>query len=357
MANLKAPQITPFMLDMLEQIGEILGRFAERSPQYDISLRRAARVKTIHATLQMAGNPLSLEQVGAIRDAKQIVAAPKDIQEVNNALKAYDCLDAWMPDSPADLLQAHTTMLNDLLDDPGQYRSGFVRVKQGESIVYIAPPAHKVNKLISELFKFIDKLELHPLLTSCIFHYELEYIHPFSDGNGRLGRLWQSLVLSKWKPAFKDIPLEAFIKEHQQEYYDVINQSNKENHPGAFIEFMLSLIHETISTIFPSEQTPVIPSIEPPVVQSLNSSVTASITPLQKPPVKPSVIILLALLNKRGKLGNSEILKRLHLKDRRRMRESYIKPAIESGLIEYTIPDKPTSRNQQYQLTPLGKSI
>jgi len=330
MGNFTAPQITGTMLNLLEQIGELLGRLAERYPaQYDLTLRRVSRIKTIQGSLQIEGNPLTVEQVTAVLDGKRVLAAPRDVQEIHNAMEAYDGLDTWEPDSQTDMLAAHALMMKGLVDNPGQYRSGSVGVKKGESVVHIAPPAHMVNPLVSELFRFIGKLETHPLIKSCIFHYELEYIHPFSDGNGRLGRLWQTLILSKWKPIFQDIPVESVIKEHQQEYYDVLNQSNRENHAGSFIEFMLKIIHETLCDIS-AQETPVEASVKPPVKQ------------------------LLELLNKAGVSGNQEILKHLKLKDRRRMRESYIKPAMEQGLIEYTIPGKPTSRNQQYRLTPEG---
>ena len=356
MAKFKAPQITPLMIDMLEQVGEQLGRLSERSSgQCGLDLRRISRARTIHGSLQMDGNTLSLEQVSAVLDGKLELVAPNNLQEIHNTVKAYDCLNVWMPDSQADLLEAHTVMMQELLDDSGQYRSGFVRVKKSESIVYIAPPAHVVNKLMSELFKFISKLELHPLFKSCIFHYEFEYIHPFSDGNGRLGRLWQTLILSKWKPLFQDIPVESFIWEHQQEYYDAFAQSNKDKHSGAFIEFMLKTIFETISTINSPEQPPVKEVFETPVVMLTEKQLMGVENQAEKPPVKPPVGRLLDLLNKNVELGNLEILTLLHLKDRRRMRESYIKPAMELGLIEYTVPDKPTSRNQKYRLTSKGK--
>ena len=245
-------------------------------------------------------------------------------------MAAYDGLATWKPELQTDLLAAHALMMKGLVDDPGQYRFGSVGVKKGESVVHIAPPAHMVNPLMSELFRFIGKLETHPLIKSCIFHYEFEYIHPFSDGNGRMGRLWQTLILSKWKAIFQDIPVESVIKEHQQEYYDVLNQSNRENHAGSFVEFMLKIIHEALCDIA-AQETPVKASVTPPVKQ------------------------LLKLLNNAGASGNQEILKHLKLKDRRRMRESYIKPAMEQGFIEYTIPDKPNSRNQQYRLTIEGK--
>ena len=331
MGNFTAPPISALILDLVEQIGELLGCITERYPvRCDLHLRRAFRIKTIQGSLQIEGNSLTVEQVTAVLGGKKVLALPRDVQEIRNAMKAYDGLDIWRADSQIDLLAAHAVMMKGLVDDPGQYRSGSVGIKKGEAVVHIAPPAHMINSLMSELFSFIDKLETHPLIKSCIFHYEFEYIHPFSDGNGRLGRLWQTLILSEWKPIFQDIPVESVIKEYQQEYYDVLNQSNRENHAGSFVEFMLKIIHETLCDIS-TQEAPV------------RVSVTASVKKL------------LSLLKKVGPIGNQEILKRLKLKNRRRMRESYIRPAIEQGLIEYTVPDKPTSRNQQYRLTSEGE--
>jgi Fic family protein len=241
-------------------------------------------------------------------------------------------MNLWNALSQEDLLKAHSKLTLGLIDDSGQYRRGSAGVKRGEQLVHIAPPAHMVSALMNELFEYISKLELHPLIKSCIFHYEFEYIHPFSDGNGRLGRLWQTLFLSEWKPVFLDIPVESVINEHQQEYYEALNKSNKENHAGVFIEFMLEIIHKTLLDIS-VRKTPVEASVKTPVKQ------------------------LLEIIDENGPMGNQEILKQLKLKDRRRMRENYIKPAMELGLIEYTIPNKPTSRNQQYRLTLQGENI
>jgi Fic family protein len=183
MGNFIVPQITAKMLDLVEKIGELLGRFAERYPvEFNLQLRRISRVKTIQGSLQIEGNPLSVEQVTAVLDGKRILAAPRDVQEIRNAIKAYDSMNLWNALSQEDLLKAHAELTLGLIDDSGQYRRGSAGVKRGEQLVHIAPPAHMVPALMNELLGYISKLELHPLIKSCIFHYEFEYIHPFSDG-------------------------------------------------------------------------------------------------------------------------------------------------------------------------------
>ena len=326
-SNFLPPPITSQTLSLLEQIGEALGILSQNtSLQKDLRLRRISTARTVQASLQIEGNTLSLDQVTALLEGKRVMAAPRDIQEIKNAIEAYENIGKWDPWSDEDLLQAHRILMKGLVDDPGLYRTGSAGIKRGEELVHIAPPAQMVPPLMNELFTFINKLNLHPLITSSVFHYEFEYIHPFSDGNGRLGRLWQTLILYKWKPVFAVLPIESVIRDHQEEYYSALNQSNKEVHPGSFVEFMLRIILETL--------------------QEFQTSVT--------PPVTPPVKELLRLLGEHGPLSNQEILSAFGLRDRRRLRETYINPALKAGLIEYTIPEKPTSRNQQYRLTPSG---
>ncbi len=216
-----------------------------------------------------------------------------------------------------------------LVDDPGRFRSGAVGVRRGEEIVHAAPPANLVPELMRKLFVYLPEMDEHPLLKSCIFHYEFEFIHPFSDGNGRLGRLWQTLLLTSWKKLFSGVPLETMVRDRQSDYYAALNASNDAGHAGPFIEFMLTAICDTLSRL---QQPPVATSVTPPVEK------------------------LIALLKKHGEMSNQEILAAFKLKDRRRLRETYITPALLAGLIEYTLPDKPNSRYQKYRLTDLKTS-
>lgn len=325
--NFLPPPITSSTLSLIEQIGEALGVLSRNaSLQKDLRLRRISTARSVQASLQIEGNTLSLGQVTALLEGKLVLAAPREIQEIKNAIEAYESIGRWDPWSRDDLLEAHKILMKGLIDDPGRYRSGSAGIKRGEKLLHIAPPAEMVTPLMNELFTFITALDLHPLITSSVFHYEFEYIHPFSDGNGRLGRLWQTLILYKWKPIFAVIPIESVIRDHQEEYYAALNRSNKEVHPGSFVEFILRIILVTLQEF----ETPVTPPVTPPVKE------------------------LLKLLAGSGPLGNQDILSKLRLKDRRRLRESYITPALKAGLIEYTIPEKPTSRNQMYRITYSG---
>jgi len=330
MSNFTLPAITPEMLDLVEHIGERLGAMTEHTAmQKDLRLRRISKIRSVQASLQIEGNTMTLDQVTAILDGKHVLAAPREIQEIRNAIEAYEQLEKWNPASRSDLLTAHRMLMKGLVDNPGHYRNGSVGIQRGKKILHVAPPAHLVSALMKELFDFIHGLDMHPLISSCVFHYEFEFIHPFSDGNGRLGRLWQTLILSRWKPVFTVIPIESVIRDHQKEYYAALNRANREVHPGSFINFMLRIILQTLQELQPPD--------------------TASVTP----PVRT----MLRLLSEHGPLGNREILTHLRLKDRRRLRETYITPALAARWIEYTIPGKPTSRHQQYRLTQAGMEI
>lgn len=328
MKNFSIPPVTSLMVNLIEEIGERLGALGNLSSSMNtLLLRRLSRAKSIQGSLEIEGNSLTLEQVTAVLDGEQLVLNSRDVLEIRNAAKAYDQLSVLKADSSSDLLAAHKIMMSGLIDDAGLYRRGAVGVKGNGVLIHIAPPAHMVHALVKELFDFVFSLDLSPLIASSIFHYEFEYIHPFSDGNGRLGRLWQNLMLYNWKPTFQYLPIESVIRDNQKEYYSALNQSNNENHSGSFIEFMLQVIRDTL---FFMDETPV------------------------RTPVAPPVKKLLLLLDGESGLGNMALLSKLSLKDRRRMRESYIKPAMMLGFIEYTIPDKPHSRNQQYRLTAKG---
>ncbi len=327
MTNFNSPAITPEMLALVEQVGERLGALSRHAViQKDLRLRRISKIRSVQASLQIEGNTMTLDRVTAVLDGKRVLAAPREIQEIRNAIDAYEHMDNWNPSSQRDLLNAHRMLMRGLVDNPGHYRHRSVGIKRGEDVLHVAPPAHLVPALMKELFAFVGRLDLHPLINSCIFHYEFEFIHPFGDGNGRLGRLWQTLILSRWKPIFTVIPVESVIRDHQEEYYAALNRSNCEVHSGSFVTFMLQVILQTLQEFQPSD--------------------TASVTP----PVKK----LLRLLSEHGPLGNREMLALLGLKDRRRLRETYIAPALASHWIEYTIQGKPTSRHQQYRLTSAG---
>ena len=209
-------------------------------------LRRNNRIKTIHSSLAIENNSLSLDQVTAILDGKRIVAPPQDICEVQNAFQAYERLLEFDPYNMMDLLTAHQILMRDLVKEPGQFRSGNVGVVRGKEIVHIAPPADNVSGLMADLILWVKDAPIHPLVKSCVFHYEFEIIHPFPDGNGRMGRMWQTLILYQWKNIFAWLPVETIVLERQQEYYTALGQSNDSGDCTEFLRYMLQAIWDTL---------------------------------------------------------------------------------------------------------------
>ncbi len=249
MFNKKPPfEITSFILDKIAEISELVGQINALSGlSTSPMLRRTNRIRSIYSSLAIEQNSLSLEQVTAILNGKRVLAPPKDIAEVKNAYEIYEMLDALDPYSVEHLLDAHGVLTRGLIEQSGCFRSGSVGVvDQDGNILHFGSLHSYVPDLTMELLNWIRDSKHHMLLKSCVFHYELELIHPFADGNGRIGRLWHTLLLSKWKPIFAWLPVESIIHDHQREYYEAINRSNNEGHSTAFIEFMLSAIHEAL---------------------------------------------------------------------------------------------------------------
>lgn len=237
-------KITPRIIDLVSKISEAVGGFYA---QEELRLHRVNRVKTIQGSLAIEGNTLSTDQITAIIDGKPVIAPVNEVQEIRNAIKAYELLDELNPQNINDLLKAHLTMEAGLIDDAGCFRRQGVGVASGEDIVHYAPPAERVPHLMHELFGWLNTTEEHPLIKSCVFHYEFEFIHPFSDGNGRTGRLWQTLILANWRSVFKNLPVENIVYKYQKEYYNAIAVSGGESGCTPFIEFILGVIDETLT--------------------------------------------------------------------------------------------------------------
>ena len=245
MHNKKPPfEITDDILDAIAEIAELVGQVTvTHGLSANPTLRRTNRIRTIYSSLAIEQNTLSLEQVTAVLNGKHVIAPPKDIAEVKNAYEIYEMLDSLNPYSVDDLLKAHAVMTKDLVEESGCFRSGPVGVvdKHGNVLHFGTLPAYVPN-LVYELFDWVQNSNIHMLIKSCVFHYEFELIHPFADGNGRIGRLWHTLLLSNWKPLFAWLPVESIIHDRQDEYYRAINKSNAEGESTVFIEFMLSAI-------------------------------------------------------------------------------------------------------------------
>lgn len=241
-------KITNAIIDLVVEIAELTGKLTSiHQLSANPMLRRTNRIRTIHGSLAIEQNTLSLEQVTAVLNGKHVLAPPKDIAEVKNAYEIYERLDALDPYSVEDLLMAHGIMTRGLVEESGCFRSRPVGVvdQQGNILHFGTLPPY-VPGLVAELLDWAKNSDVHMLIRSGVFHYELELIHPFADGNGRVGRLWHTLLLSKWNPTFAWLPVESMIHAHQQEYYDAINASNAAGESTVFIKFMLSIIKASL---------------------------------------------------------------------------------------------------------------
>ena len=246
--------ITSKIIDLISRISERIGEINSlESSTRNIQLRKENRIKTIHSSLAIENNSLSLEQITAIIEGKRVLGAPNEIQEVKNAVQAYDLLLSLDSTSEKDLLRAHRLMMSDLVSQNGKYRTGGVGIFDGSEVVHIAPPADRVPALMADLFDWLRNSDVHPLIKSSVFHYEFEFIHPFQDGNGRMGRLWQTVILKDWKDVFAWLPVETLIKENQAEYYKALNTSDSNADSTIFTEFMLGLLEKTIEEIIATE--------------------------------------------------------------------------------------------------------
>jgi Fic family protein len=314
--------ITPAILRLATDISVKADRLAVRGESaLDLRLRRVSQVRSIKGTLAIEGNALDEVTITAILEGKRVVAPLREIQEVRNAIAAYDIFEKWTPHDEVDLLKAHGILMAGLIDDAGRYRRSGVGVIAGSQVLHMAPPAKRVPLLMGDLLNWLARTELHPLVAGSVFHYEFEFIHPFSDGNGRLGRLWQTLILCRWNPRFASVPVENIVHLHQEEYYNALIEATKAGDSAPFVEFMLTMILEALKSV---------------------------VSPQVAPQVSPQVKRLLETLT--GEMSGREIMEVLDLTDRKSFRHRYLAPALDAGLIEMTIPDKPNSHLQKYRL-------
>jgi Fic family protein len=249
--------ITPVILDEISRIERLIGRiesFDQAKPQP--YLRKSNRVRTVQGSLAIEGNTLNLEQITALLDGKTVIGKPSEIKEVFNAIEVYDSLPNFQPYSIESLLEAHRGMMSELIPLAGNWRRGDVGILKGSSVSHVAPAADRVPHLMADLFDFIRSSKHHKLITGCVFHYELEFIHPFEDGNGRIGRFWHSVLLYHYHPVFEFIPVESLIKEHQEAYYSALEQSDRSGHSDTFIEFSLSMIRQSLSDFLDTLRPP-----------------------------------------------------------------------------------------------------
>ena len=318
--------ISENMLKQVSSISEKVGRIAGlRELEARPRLRRNNRILSIHSSLKIEANSLSLHEVRDVLNGHSVVGDKKEIQEVKNAFAAYEKIPEIDPSDITELKRIHGIMTYLTVEESGVFRRGEEGVFSGGKCIFVAPPPSMVPGLMNDLFSWVKEFEgkIHPLIMAAVFHYEFVFIHPFEDGNGRMARLWQTALLSQWKPIFQYLPLENRIYEFQQEYYDAIATCHASGTSDVFIEFMLDKINLTLDWAIEqvSEKNAYLPE---------------------------SVQRLLDVMEYDVPYTGAQLMQKLQLKSRENFRKLYLRPALDRSLIVMSVPDKPTSRNQSY---------
>ena len=314
------------MLLLVSNISEKIGRISiTKNMQTKPHLRKNNRIKSIQSSLKIETNSLTIGQVRDVINGRMVLGEQKEIQEVKNAYDAYEKLSVINPFDMDELKAFHGIMTKYLVDESGVFRKGEEGVFSGDKCIFMAPPARMVHELMTDLFDWLSRCkgEVHPLIMSAVFHYEFVFIHPFSDGNGRMARLWHSAFLTKWNPVFEFIPLESQIEKFQDEYYDAIAKCHTEGKSDTFILFMLKSIDKILDEFVIQ-------------ISSADENISVQVKKLldvMEYDIPYTLAALMGLLN---------------LKSKETIRRHYIKPAISLDLIQMTLPDKPQSRNQRY---------
>jgi Fic family protein len=354
------PQQPPYTItlaaaDYLAKIVEAVTRLELGTGfKRDMKLHRKNRLRTIHSSLAIEGNTLSLDEVTAVIEGKLVAGKQTEVKEVKNAYAVYDKVLSFDPYSVKDFLKAHRLMTDGLVRESGKFRSGDVGVFDGDVAVHIGARPRFVPELIGELFAWGKDTELHPVLKSAVLHYEIETIHPFADGNGRMGRLWQTLTLAKWNTLFEWLPMESVLYENRSRYYQAIEGARKVNDSGVFMEFTLSAILDTINAqekhqVEHEDEHEVEHEAEREDVHAgrLEDAHEVELTDRH-------LEILRAL--KAGSLSRKEIFATIGLNGDTRSFNRNMVPLLIDGLIEMTVPDRPNSRLQRYRLTARGRA-
>ena len=324
--------IPPFEIsnEMLKKVSDIMEKIGKLDSFTNLDktpyLRKQTKINSVHSSVAIENNPLSLEQVKDVIDGKLVIGEQKDIQEVKNAYKAYEMLKDINPYSIDDLKKVHGVMTFLVEDVSGEFRTTSEGVFDSSgNCVFVCPPGDRVNSLMNDLFEWLNenKDTIHPLILSSIFHYEFVFIHPFTNGNGRTVRLWQNSILYKWKDIFEYLPIESKIHKYQDEYYNSIALCHKNANSNVFIEFMLKMIDETLDEAISTSHLPI-------TNETININKLLDVMESSKP------------------MTATEIMEKLGIKSKETLRGQYLDPAIKQGLVSLTIPDKPTSKNQMY---------
>lgn len=327
MENYTPPyRITDEILNLVSSISEKVGRITSTSNLTSKPhLRRNNRIQSIYSSLRIEANSLQPNQIRDVINGKTVIGEQKEIQEVKNAFDAYSYLSSIDPFSITDLKFIHGIMTRYLVNESGKFRKGEEGVFDEDTCIFVAPPAAMVSALMEDLFKWMKESSktVHPLILSCIFHYEFVFIHPFSDGNGRMARLWHTAILSKWNPVFEYIPIESQIEKFQSDYYDAITTCHREGESTKFIQFMLKQIDSILDEVMNQ-------------VKEENAEYSDCIR------------TLLDAMEYGIPYSAKQLMGMLNIRSRDGFRRNYLKPALEAGLIHMTQPDSPNSRTQKY---------
>lgn len=327
MSNYAPPfTISNTMLELVSEISEKVGKInSHKELENKPHLRRNNRIRSIHSSLKIEANSLSLSEVRDVINGHIVLGNQMEIQEVKNAYEAYNHLSEIDPSSIADLKRIHAIMTCDTVNEPGVFRKGEEGVFSGDECIFLAPPPHLVSGLMDDLMDWVKNNEetIHPLILSAVFHYEFVFIHPFSDGNGRMARLWHTAILSQWRSIFEFIPIESQIEKYQSEYYGAIAESHVNGNSDVFIEFMLNMINQILDELI----------VQVGKANSNNSEYVKRMLDAMDYDVPYTANAILDLLG---------------LKSKETLRKNYINPAIELGVLKMTLPEKPNSKNQRY---------
>ena len=314
------------MLELVSNISEKVGKISShRELEAKPHLRKNNRIRSIHSSLKIEANSLSLSEVREVINGHLVLGNQKEIQEVKNAYAAYERIADINPSSISDLKKIHRIMTYRTVNESGEFRKGDEGVFSGDKCIFVAPPPDMINGLMKDLLSWIKKNEgiVHPLIMAAIFHYEFVFIHPFADGNGRMARLWHTVILYRWRNVFEFIPLESQIERFQDDYYDAIAKCHVNGNSDVFIEFMLEMINQILDEVITQ-------------VNQANAETSEYVKRL------------LECMEYDVPYTSNAIMEHLGLKSKETLRKNYLNPAIELGLIRMTLPDKPNSKNQRY---------
>ena len=327
MSNYVPPYtISNKMLELVADISEKVGQISSHKElESKPHLRRNNRIQSIHSSLKIEANSLSLSEVREVINGQLVLGDQKEIQEVKNAYEAYKKIPEIDPSSISELKKIHGIMTYRTVNESGVFRKGEEGVFSGDQCIFVAPPPHMVEELIKDLLSWVKENEgvVHPLIMAAVFHYEFVFIHPFADGNGRMARLWHTVILYRWRNIFEYIPLESQIEQFQTEYYDAIAKCHVNGNSDVFIEFMLDMINQILDKV---------------LIQMKRADADIS----------EYVKRMLHVMEFDVPYTSNAIMEALGLKSKETLRKNYINPALELGLIRMTIPDKPNSKNQRY---------